>query len=68
MWTEIDVTIRIDEVDASVMLVTVQTPAGAIEIMGVVTVRDDILVIDRAHVQGLAPGALSRAGLNTIGR
>jgi hypothetical protein len=50
------------------MIVTITTPAGTIEIIGSVTLRERVLHLDRVHVQGLTPGALGRSGLNAIGR
>jgi hypothetical protein len=68
MWTSDQINIEIEAADHPVMIVTVTTPIGTIEIIGSVTRRGRVLRLDRVHVQGLAPGALGRAGLNAIGR
>lgn len=68
MWSARDVTIEIDEVEGQTMIVIVGTPAGAIEILGSIRSLGRVLHVERAHVQGLRPGALGRAGLNAIGR
>jgi hypothetical protein len=68
MWTSDRITVEIEAVDHPVMIVTVTMPVGTIEIIGSVTRRGRVLHLDRVHVQGLASGALGRAGLNAIGR
>ena len=68
MWTSDLITVEIEAVDHPVMIVTITTPAGTIEIIGSVTRRGRVLHLDQVHVQGLAPGSLGRAGLNAIGR
>ncbi|MER2264876.1 hypothetical protein [Methylobacterium oxalidis] len=60
--------VEITDVEGLEMLVSVATPIGRIEIFGQVRLSDGWLVIERAHVQGLAPGALGRQGLNVIAR
>jgi len=50
------------------MIVTITAPVGVLEMIGAVTMIGRTLRIDNVHVQGLAPGALGRAGLNAIGR
>ena len=68
MWSSAEITIEIDEVDHPVMIVTITAPVGVLEMIGAVTMIGRTLRIDNVHVQGLAPGALGRAGLNAIGR
>lgn len=67
MWLSGQVTIEIEVVEGSEMIVIIGTPAGTIEIVGNVTLVGGRLTIDGAHVQGLSPGALRWAGLNAIG-
>ena len=68
MWDGDQITIEIDLVDHPVMIVRISVPIGVIEVIGSISRVGHILHVDRAHVQGLAPGALGRAGLNAIGR
>jgi hypothetical protein len=63
MWTEADVTVEIDEADGDVMIAIITTPAGKLEIVGEVTRIGRVLHVRQAHVDGLRPGALCRAGL-----
>ena len=50
------------------MIVRVAVPVGVLELIGSFSRIGRVLHIEGAHVQGLAPGALGRAGLNAIGR
>ena len=68
MWSEADVTVEIDQVDRDVMIVVITTPVGKQQIIGDVTRTGRVLHVREAHAGGLRPGALSRAGLNAIGR
>jgi hypothetical protein len=66
MWTTEDITVEIEDAEDSVMIVAITTPAGVVRICGSVTVVGRTLRIDGAHVGGVSPGALGRAGLNVI--
>src|ERR1043166_1450726 len=68
MWIEADVTVEIDEADGDVMIAVITTPVGKLEIIGEVTRIGRVLHVRQAHVDGLRPGALGRAGLNAVGR
>ena len=68
MWTDAAIRIEIEEVDHPVVIVTIATPLGTLELIGAATLSGRTLRIDGAHVQGLTPGTLGRAGLNAIGR
>jgi hypothetical protein len=68
MWSEADITLEIDEVDEDVMIVVIATPVGKLQIIGNITRIGRVLHVRKAHVDGLHPGALCRAGLNAIGR
>lgn len=69
MWTNAQILVELDDAtEGSIWIVRIVTPAGTIELMGEVTKVGRVLHIDGAHVQGLHPGALGRAGLNAIGR
>lgn len=68
MWTLERIEVTVSDVDGDVMLVSISTPVGCVEILGRVAVIDGLLIVEAAHVQGLTPGALGRAGLNAIAR
>jgi hypothetical protein len=68
MWTEADIEIEIDQVAGSLVLVAVRLPVGVVELMGYIRIDARVLHIDDAHIAGLSPGALGRAGLNAVGR
>jgi hypothetical protein len=68
MWSEADVTVEIDQVDRDVMIVVITTPVGRLQIIGEITQTGRVLHVRKAHVEGLHPGALSRSGLNALGR
>jgi hypothetical protein len=68
MWTEADIEIDIAQVAGNLVLVTVRMPVGVVELMGDVRIEGRVLHIGGAHIDGLWPGALDRAGLNAIGR
>jgi hypothetical protein len=68
MWTEGDVTVEIDQVDRDLMIVVITTPVGKLQLIGEITQIGRILHVRKAHADGLYPGALSRTGLNAIGR
>jgi len=67
MWTEAHIVAEY-EIDGPVVSITLTTPVGVVSILGEMTIVGDDLHIIRAHVGGLHPGALGRAGLNAIGR
>ncbi|HYP57098.1 MAG TPA: hypothetical protein VEQ35_02310 [Beijerinckia sp.] len=68
MWNAAKITIEIEQAEGSVMIVNIHTPLGTLDLVGEVKRIGRILYVDRAHVQGLKPGALGRDGLNAIGR
>ena len=66
-----EITIDIEEIARSsppIVLVVISTPIGEIRVVGSVEIVGRVLHIDGAHIGGLMPGALGRAGLNAIGR
>ena len=67
-WRSAEIAVDVFDVEGGVVLVTIATPVGQIDVMGEVFIRGRLLVIERAHIQGLSPGALGRAGLNAIAR
>jgi len=68
MWTDTQIRIEIEEADHPVVIVTISTPVGTLELIGAATLSGRPLRIDGAYIQGLTPGSLGRAGLNAIGR
>jgi len=68
MWESDQIIVEIDDAELSEIVVIIMTPMGVLRLMANVSIIDRTLRIDRAHVEGLKPGALGRAGLNAIGR
>jgi hypothetical protein len=68
VWTTDEISIEIEDVDHPVAVLVITTPAGALSLIGSVSIVARVMRIDRAHVEGLTIGALGRAGLNVIGR
>lgn len=50
------------------MVATVRTPVGTLKIVADLELVEGVLWARGAHVQGLTPGALGRAGLNAVAR
>jgi hypothetical protein len=68
MWPLDRITVEVTDVDRDVVLVAITTPLGRIDLIGRVSIRDGVLLVEDAHVQGLSPGTLGRSGLNAIAR
>src|ERR1700690_2606653 len=69
MWTTSQISVELDDAsEGPIWIVRIDTPAGAIELIGEVIKVGRVLHVNRAHVQGLRRGALGKAGLNAIGR
>ena len=68
MWTPRQITVEIEEVEGSTMMVAIQTPAGTLRVLGRVSIVERTLLIEEAHVDGLSRGALQRVGINAICR
>lgn len=68
MWRPDEIVVEIVAADRDTMIVAIATPAGLVELIGTLKREGRVLRVDGAHVQGLRPGALGRAGLNAIGR
>jgi hypothetical protein len=68
MWTSDQIIVEIEEAEHPEIVVSVMTPIGVLRLMANVSIIDRVLSMDRAHVEGLKPGALGRTGLNAIGR
>jgi hypothetical protein len=61
--------VEVDEAsEGDEVILRIATPVGTVEIMGTVSRMDRVLYVERAHIQGLYPGALGRAGLNAVAR
>jgi hypothetical protein len=68
MWGKGQISFDLRETEGSICIVRIDTPAGAIELIGEVIKVGRVLHVNGAHAQGLTPGRLGRAGLNAIGR
>jgi hypothetical protein len=68
MWDLERIVVEIEVADHPVMIVTITTPAGRVSLLASVSIVGRVLHIDKAHIDGLSPGKLGRAGLNAIGR
>jgi hypothetical protein len=68
MWTADQIAIDIVDADHPILEVVITTPIGDLNLMASVFVIGRTLCLDDAHVGGLKPGLLGRAGLNAIGR
>jgi hypothetical protein len=68
MWTTDQIVVEIDVVEHPETVVVIVTPIGLVRLMANVSINNRVLRLDRAHVEGLKPGAIGRAGLNAIGR
>ena len=70
MWRSDQIRIEIEEIDPPTALARIETPVGTLELIGEITLSTDgrEFQIEAAHIQGLAPGTLGRAGLNAIAR
>ncbi|MDP4021499.1 hypothetical protein Q8W71_02595 [Methylobacterium sp. NEAU 140] len=45
-----DITVEIEEAERSMLLVQIGTPAGAIRVVGQVSMRDGVLMVQEAHI------------------
>jgi DNA-binding transcriptional regulator YiaG len=66
VWTSRDISLDIEMVDGDEVIVVLATPAGTLRIAGGVSRRERVLHVKRAHIEGLEPGALGRAGLGAF--
>lgn len=68
MWDSLAIVVNLEDGDGDVAIVQIDTPAGAIKIAGSLFWEGRVLYVKDAHIEGLHPGALGRAGLNAIAR
>ena len=68
MWSLDEIAIEITEAEPPLVIVTVTTPVGSLNLTGEVKRVGRVLYCERVHVQGLQAGVLGRAGLNAVGR
>jgi hypothetical protein len=66
MWPTNQISIDIVDVDHPVALVVITTPIGTLNLLASVSIAGRVLRMDGAHVGGLTPGLLGRAGLNAV--
>jgi hypothetical protein len=67
MWSPDRIAVEIVDADHPVLEVVITTPIGAMNLVASASIVGRVLRLDGVHVDGLAPGALGRAGLNAIG-
>ena len=65
MWSIAQISFDLRETEGSICIVRIDTPAGAIELIGEVIKVGRTLHVNGAHVQGLNPGEL-RAGFENL--
>jgi len=68
IWASDQIFVEIEDVDHPEIVVVVATPIGDLRLLANASISNRALRLDHAHVEGLKPGALGRAGLNAIGR
>jgi hypothetical protein len=68
MSSHAEVGIVFDDADDDVIFLRITTPIGVMDVCGELLWVERVLYVHNAHVQGLQPGDLLRAGLNAIGR
>ena len=68
MWTLDQISVEIEEAEGSIIQAVIDTPAGTLRLLASVAIVGRVLLLDGAHIGGLAPGAIGRAGLNAVGR
>ena len=68
MWTTLEISIEIEEVEGSTMLAVIRTPAGVLRALANVSVVGRTLLVEQAHLDGLTAGTLGRSGINAICR
>jgi hypothetical protein len=57
-WSSIDISLEIEMVGGNEVIVVIATPVGMLRIAGGVSRVDRVLRVNRAHIEGLKPGAL----------
>jgi hypothetical protein len=68
VWSSADSAVEIEAAEGRTMVATVRTPAGMLKVIAEVELVAGVLWARNAHVQGLSPAALGRAGLNAVAR
>jgi len=66
MWSSDDIALEVEEAEHPTLIATAVTPAGTVTLIAEAEMRGRTLWLRRAHIQGLSPGALGRAGLNAL--
>jgi hypothetical protein len=70
-WLPEDITaidLETDACEDDLATIRITTPAGVIEIMGIVDFQGRTLLVRNAHIQGLRANAVGRANLNVIAK
>ena len=68
MWRSDQIAVEIADAEHPETIVVNTTPIGIVSIMASVSIVGRVLCMEGAHIGGLQPGSLGRAGLNAIGR
>ena len=68
VWGSGEVLIEIEEAEGHTVIATVRTPVGTLTVLAELELVGRVLWVRGAHIQGLSPGALGRAGLNAVAR
>jgi hypothetical protein len=68
VWAADPIELEIEEADHPTVIVTARTPVGGLRIIAELELAGGVLWVRNAHIQGLQPGALGRAGLNALAR
>ena len=65
-WRQDEIKIDIVETEGSLVIIDVATPVGRARLLGDVRLSGKVLEVDAAHIEGLTPGAVGRAGINAV--
>jgi hypothetical protein len=70
-WSPEDITtidLETDACEGDLATIRITTPAGVIEILGIVDFQGRTLLVRDAHIQGLRANAVGRANLHVIAK
>ena len=66
MWTSAQLSVELDAVDGTEVILHVRTPVGLVKILGTVTLTETLLDLDGVHVDGPGSGCLKMDGVYAI--
>jgi hypothetical protein len=70
-WSREDITaidLETDACEGDLATIRISTPAGVIEIMGMIDFQGRNVLVRNAHIQGLRANAIGRASLHVIAK